>query len=974
MYRGRKGGCDLKVKQLIYFSWDEEGKKKGYHVYKKSRGIDERDVNAIVANLTYAPPKEITAHIVEKLAETSRLLGYPKKGDSGLHFAVQREIDETFPSDKAFFMLPSGECCVARVTYCGVDYRRSVWGNHIIHAYIFPYDPDIVPASLLLSMDFKTRILPSELSPCKTQKLILPMVIDSPVSNLASVGALVKRKKAISVLKRLLDCIFASLHENSDICINADEDTLIFWMYVCQSVLPPEISMLFPFSTCRFSENDGTVFKVRHIIKKFGNNYSYKLSQSDTEHITVVPKNKIFSDRAPELQLSGLITLLLVTAPAESKVLRDLIGTYIKTYGVVDSQDICLIYRLARTDIYDGISELEICHALDSSVFLSFGSETVDRTVEKYLAYASSDTLKIKLYGHLAKYHSTPEHIMDVMFSALVSEVDRERIPVHEALDILANEKFGKSVFWRVVTTLESRRESFGEMMRSRVTRNFAFKLLFSGYCDLGVSEASDLLISLIPDALDADKAAEGEIPVCIDELISVVEYDESVYKRVIYGYYDRCCETLSDLSSWCALVTLLFEQGRKLSSEASICAFIMRELDNGALLEYMKRGNDETKCVISVLSSLHRFGAISDRAYLMFVYGKFKDFLSLTHDEELIRFVIDALKSDNEKLVDALSSYMSAIDKNSLLAICKSTLGEEKINDPHLLDLLHESPAKYIGVSIINESITSSEKFIEYLKLRYASGYYKSCFSKALKKHVSAASDEDAWKILCESLTICKAKFSTTQRVDFELWMSLLENRIISYVGRENALLKLLLEAKAVTDHNGSSLPCACETMLETGLALSKKGDILPETARSFTENASSELKDIYVRTYGIRLVSLSVSDSDEDTISSAIWLALVSSDDENLTKLVRHVSKLSSSSVRIILGRMIDAGIIEKYPTRFFDTVCTLAGNMKPADYISFKKRVIARYGKKKYSDLFINIEEGFSIIARRKLAAME
>ena len=181
----------MKVKQLIYFSWDEEGKKKGYHVYKKSRGIDERDVNAIVANLTYAPPKEITAHIIEKLAETSRLLGYPKKGDSGLHFAVQREIDETFPSDKAFFMLPSGECCVARVTYCGVDYRRSVWGNHIIHAYIFPYDPDIVPASLLLSMDFKTRILPSELSPCKTQKLILPMVIDSPVSNLASVGALV---------------------------------------------------------------------------------------------------------------------------------------------------------------------------------------------------------------------------------------------------------------------------------------------------------------------------------------------------------------------------------------------------------------------------------------------------------------------------------------------------------------------------------------------------------------------------------------------------------------------------------------------------------------------------------------------------------------------------------------------------------------------------------------------------------------
>jgi hypothetical protein len=185
---------------------------------------------------------------------------------------------------------------------------------------------------------------------------------------------------------------------------------------------------------------------------------------------------------------------------------------------------------------------------------------------------------------------------------------------------------------------------------------------------------------------------------------------------------------------------------------------------------------------------------------------------------------------------------------------------------------------------------------------------------------------------------------------------------------------LKLLSEAKAVTDHNGSSLPCACETLLETGLALAKKGDILPNTARSFTENASGELKDIYVRTYGIRLVSLSVSDSDEDTISSAIWLAFVCSDDENLTKLIKHVSKFSSSSVRIILGRMIDAGIVEKYPTRFFATVCALAGNMRPTDYISFKKRVIARYGKKKYSDLFVNIEEGFSIITRRKLAMME
>ena len=113
----------MKLKQLICFSWNEEDKIKGFHVFAQSKGIDERDIYAIASRLAYRPSDNLTSETVKNLAETSRLLGYPKKGDNGLHFAVQREIDSTFPTDCAFFTLPSGLLCCAKVTYCGVDYR-----------------------------------------------------------------------------------------------------------------------------------------------------------------------------------------------------------------------------------------------------------------------------------------------------------------------------------------------------------------------------------------------------------------------------------------------------------------------------------------------------------------------------------------------------------------------------------------------------------------------------------------------------------------------------------------------------------------------------------------------------------------------------------------------------------------------------------------------------------------------------------
>ena len=41
----------MKVKQLICFSWNEEDRVKGFHVFAQSSGIDERDIYAIAKRL-----------------------------------------------------------------------------------------------------------------------------------------------------------------------------------------------------------------------------------------------------------------------------------------------------------------------------------------------------------------------------------------------------------------------------------------------------------------------------------------------------------------------------------------------------------------------------------------------------------------------------------------------------------------------------------------------------------------------------------------------------------------------------------------------------------------------------------------------------------------------------------------------------------------------------------------------------------
>ncbi len=958
----------MKLKQLIYFSWNENNKKKGYHVFAKSNGIDERDISMIIERLTYLPPKNITSATVEKLAETSRLLGHPSRGDSGLHFTVQREIDALFPTDCAFFMLPSGECCCAKVTYCGVDWRLSVWGNHIIHAYIFPYDPKISPASILLSQKFKTNILPRELAVCETQRPLPIVEIDEPLSTLEALGSLVKSKGA-GTLSRILDCVFAALHEDMDIYINGKEQDILLWMLACQSLLPSELVMLLSFSTCRFSESDGSPFRIKHIITKLGSHYAYKLSPSDNTHISVEPKNRIFSENAPKLKLSSLMTYLLLTSCSEAEVLRDLIGTYIKTNGVIDSEEICLIYRLARTDIYDGISELELCEALGGVVLRSFGYETVDRVIEKYLDYASHGILKIKLYGLLASYHSSPEKIMDDMFHRILRELADGRISARDALGMLTEEEFGKDTFRHVLRRLDEKRGIFEQSMTNLSTRSFAFRFLFAGFCDFGDQRAADLLIELIPSAVRTQGERDGVIPNCITELISVVEFDEMTYRRVIYGYYDYC-RTTDEFSSWCALVVLLFEQGRKLSSEAGLCAFIMRELEYGVLIGYMKRGDRQACCILSMLAALRHFGAVSERAHSNFIYDKFGSFLSRSADKEIISFVVSGLRNDNERLLEVLIHYAQNTDKRLVFDIYKKEIGDLKSSDSDFLASLYESDVKYIGTAVISSGIKTRDDFLYYLENWYSGGYYRKCFQKAFARLWKQTSEGDMWYFLSSVFAVCKDKFSTTQKADFELWASALATNVENYIGKESNFMHVLTEAKEVTLRNGSTLPIACEILFETEVTLSGKGDLSLSLAREFTKKASEDLKDVYVRVYGTRLVGLCVSDMDTETISAAIWLAVMSCDRENFKKLIKSASRLGSAAIRILLGRVTDARIIEKDPDKAEEMLVSLAKYMKSADYIALRKKVFAKYGEKKYSAMFEAAEEKFGIVAKRKL----
>jgi hypothetical protein len=107
-----------------------------------------------------------------------------------------------------------------------------------------------------------------------------------------------------------------------------------------------------------------------------------------------------------------------------------------------------------------------------------------------------------------------------------------------------------------------------------------------------------------------------------------------------------------------------------------------------------------------------------------------------------------------------------------------------------------------------------------------------------------------------------------------------------------------------------------------------------------------------------------------DEETISAAVWLAILTSDRESFKKLMKSARKLGSSPVRIIVGRVFDAGIVEKDSDKVEETLVSLAKYMKIADYVSLRKKVFTKYGKRKYSAMFDASEEKFGILSKKKL----
>lgn len=958
----------MKVKQLICFSWNEEDKVKGFHVFAQSSGIDERDIYAIATRLAYRPPSKLTSATVKNLAETSRLLGYPKRGDNGLHFAVQREIDNIFPTDCAFFVLPSGLLCCAKVTYCGVDYRLSAWGNYIIHAYIFAYDPKISPASILLSQKFKTHLTANDLKVSRKQPAIPELEITEPYSSLENLAKLVK-KRGTGTLSRVLDCIFASIRKNMDIYINGSEDEILFWMLVCEALLPREITVLLPFSTCRFSEDDGTPFRIKHIISKLGSHYDYQLSSSDRAHISIDTKNGIFSDSASKLGISSLITYLLMTAPGEIDVLRQLIGTYVKTHGVIDTDVICLIYRLARTDLYEGISEIELCSALDDLALRSFGSDTIDKVVEKYLASTAHGSFRIKLYGHLASYHSHPEQIMTNMFYRVMRELSDGKMTAREALEKLSEEDFGKKTLKYIMQTLDSRYELLRLGMSEKVTRSFIFRLLFSGFYDLGEERSADMLIRLIPDAIKYESERENNIPSCITELVAVVEFDENIYRRVIYGYYDYCCWNFGEFIGWCSLVTLLFEQGRKLNSEAGITTFIMRELSNGKLYEYMRSGTPETATVLSLLSMLRRCGAISEKAHANFIYDKFKDFLVYSEDRDIIICVIDGLKDENERLVEALSRY-SLTNKDLVLEIYKKRVSRKRGGDKKLLSVIHESDIRYIGETTVSSRITSWESFISYLKDWYVNEKYTKCFARAFARCFEGCAENESWYFINEVFLICRDRFFSSEKEDFDILINTLDQNIASYIGKEANLLQMLLDIKKI----GGRLPTASSLVLETELTLAGKSDISLPLSIKFLQDTKDNIKNTFARIYSTRLIDLCTKASDSETISSAVWLSVIGAEIGDFANTLKYISRLTSPSIRIILARVISAGLIDEDREKVEMMLSWLSKAMKTPDYLTFKRNTLSAYPDGKYDEVFDEIEENFGLIAKRKLALAE
>ena len=201
-------------------------------------------------------------------------------------------------------------------------------------------------------------------------------------------------------------------------------------------------------------------------------------------------------------------------------------------------------------------------------------------------------------------------------------------------------------------------------------------------------------------------------------------------------------------------------------------------------------------------------------------------------------------------------------------------------------------------------------------------------------------------------------------------MWLNAFADRLELYFSKDAELYKLLLEVKAVSERCGAPLPYAVETLLCTQETLGNRGDITLALAKRFTANASENLKDIYIRNYGMRLLGLCSTDMDVETISASVWLAVVASDRDNFKKLLKGASRLSSSSIRILLGRVADALIIAEDPDKVEEMIVSLSGKMKLSDYLSFKNKTLSKYSWEEYGNIFFLAEEKFGFFAKKRL----
>ena len=214
---------------------------------------------------------------------------------------------------------------------------------------------------------------------------------------------------------------------------------------------------------------------------------------------------------------------------------------------------------------------------------------------------------------------------------------------------------------------------------------------------------------------------------------------------------------------------------------------------------------------------------------------------------------------------------------------------------------------------------------------------------------------------------SICKNRFSTSEREDLDLLIKILDTNIGSYIGKEANLLQLLSDIKKLS----GDLPTASELVIETELTLIGKSDIFLPVSIRFVQTASDTLKNTYTKVYGTRLVDLCVGASDSETISSAVWLVVLASDGNTFANIVKYISRLASGSVRIILGRVISAGLIDEDKIKVENMILSLSKVMKMSDYLMLRKNVSSKHPNIKYDIIFDRVEESFGIIAKRKLA---